>query len=283
MANCFYKHLHQWRVMLPVQRTQSAEWCSGRWCRGCWRRSGQSSKRTARRNKMWSRIWSVGEETRAVTSRSVVLKDKHTGSWKSHKQTNLHGEDDHRETHNRCDSHCHDHRLCIMEAGDYSHHVGHAESQNGLKQEKIGKIIRTAAHICMESKYKTIAGAVWSSNLGFGATKQSKLSFLPPTSWLRKVLPKPPGSRGVCDEHFHSSWWRRLTRKTHSRTKGTSKGSSWQIPWLHPRRWKRPQTQTSPAAERLTPSKPGREREALGSRHKTSGQDLLVILKLYVW
>lgn len=42
----------------------------------------------------------------------------------------LQGEDDHGEAHDCCDTHCHDHCVSVMEAGDHSHHVGHAESQD---------------------------------------------------------------------------------------------------------------------------------------------------------
>lgn len=47
--------------------------------------------------------------------------------------TNLQREDDHCEAHNCCDAHCHDHCVSVMEAGDHPHHVGHTESQDGLK------------------------------------------------------------------------------------------------------------------------------------------------------
>lgn len=47
--------------------------------------------------------------------------------------TNLQRKDDHCKAHNCCDAHRHDHGVCVMETGDHSHHVGHAESQDRLK------------------------------------------------------------------------------------------------------------------------------------------------------
>lgn len=49
------------------------------------------------------------------------------------RDTNLHGENDHREANEGSDSHRHDHGLGFVEAGDGTHHVGHAESQDGLE------------------------------------------------------------------------------------------------------------------------------------------------------
>ena len=62
------------------------------------------------------------------------------------KTTNLEGEDDHCETHNCCDAHCHDYCVSVMEAGDHPHHVGHAESQDRLKTRNT-KYINTAAYV----------------------------------------------------------------------------------------------------------------------------------------
>lgn len=56
------------------------------------------------------------------------------------RDTNLHGENDHRETHDCSDAHCYDHRLGPVEAGDHTHHVGHAESQDGLETRQIRHI-----------------------------------------------------------------------------------------------------------------------------------------------
>lgn len=52
--------------------------------------------------------------------------------------TNLQREDHHCEAHKCCDAHCHNHRVSVMEAGNHSHHVGHAKSQDGLRTRKNG-------------------------------------------------------------------------------------------------------------------------------------------------
>lgn len=54
-------------------------------------------------------------------------------TWPGVTGTNLQGEDDNCEAHNCSDAHCHDHRVRLVEAGDHSHHVGHAEGQDRLK------------------------------------------------------------------------------------------------------------------------------------------------------
>lgn len=53
--------------------------------------------------------------------------------WQEVSGTNLQREDYHCEAHNRCDAYCHHHRFSVVEAGDHSHHVGHAEGQDRLK------------------------------------------------------------------------------------------------------------------------------------------------------
>lgn len=63
-------------------------------------------------------------------------------------QTNLHGENDHCETNDCGDSHRHDDRLRSVEAGDCSHHVGQAESQDGLESKQTHHI---SSHLHIEN------------------------------------------------------------------------------------------------------------------------------------
>lgn len=72
--------LRRWRAKLPIQRTRCAE--SGyEWrYREGQRRSGLSNRRTARRNRRWSRTWSAGRETNGHQHhiRHVLLREPRT-------------------------------------------------------------------------------------------------------------------------------------------------------------------------------------------------------------
>lgn len=60
---------------------------------------------------------------------------KYTQTYNS-ADTNLQREEDYCKAHNGCDTHCHHHWVSVMEAGNHSHHVGHTEGQDGLKNGK---------------------------------------------------------------------------------------------------------------------------------------------------
>lgn len=52
-------------------------------------------------------------------------------------RTDLQREEDHREADHCGDAHSHDHGVCVVEAGDHPHHVGQAQSQDGLGKDSI--------------------------------------------------------------------------------------------------------------------------------------------------
>lgn len=55
-------------------------------------------------------------------------------------RTDLQREEDHREADHCGDAHSHDHGVCVVEAGDHPHHVGQAQSQDGLgKDSTVGE------------------------------------------------------------------------------------------------------------------------------------------------
>lgn len=65
----------------------------------------------------------------------VTVPTQHSGTSDRGTDTDLQREDDHCKANHGCNAHRHDHRVCVVEAGDHSHHVRQTESQDGLKTE----------------------------------------------------------------------------------------------------------------------------------------------------
>lgn len=128
--------LRRWRAKLPVQHTQCAESGYGWRYREGQRWSGPSNRQTAHQNMRWSHTWSAGGRQTAINVTSdKCWSMKYTQTYNS-TDTNLQREEDYCKAHNGCDTHCHHHWVSVMEAGNHSHHVGHTEGQDGLKNGK---------------------------------------------------------------------------------------------------------------------------------------------------
>lgn len=55
---------------------------------------------------------------------------------KTREQTNLQWEKHNGEADDHSDAHSHDDRICVIEAGNHSNHIGQTQSQDGLRKRK---------------------------------------------------------------------------------------------------------------------------------------------------
>lgn len=70
-------------------------------------------------------------------------------------QADLKGEKHYSEADYCCDAHCHDDCVCVIKAGNHSHHVGQAESQNRLKERDTDIFLCTMFFSSLDNSKKT--------------------------------------------------------------------------------------------------------------------------------
>lgn len=95
----------------------------------------------------------------------------------------LQWEEDDGEADHCSDANRHDDSLCVIEACNHAHHVGKAQSEDGLRNTKTPKMLLLMMQVYMVNGWVT--GYSW--------------------CWT-EFLPVRPSSKGACGGSLHSSW-----------------------------------------------------------------------------